>query len=70
MLLLYGINCASGAMVSWGKLSIDGSWSSTLPAGLSFRNSGVLFVSPIFVSTTSSLTPTYSAAIRALTEFW
>jgi len=40
-----------------------------LPSGLSFRKAGVLFVTPISKGGWSSLTPLYSAAIRALAAF-
>jgi hypothetical protein len=42
----------------------------TLPFGFSFRNSGVLFVTPIWKSDgTSMSTPTYCAAMSALLAF-
>lgn len=42
----------------------------TFPRGLSFRNSGVVFVTPIWNDGVSSIfTPTYSAAISALNTF-
>ena len=70
MQLLHGVSDPSGAVLLGERRWIDSSWSCTLPAGFSARYSGVLFVSPIVATTTSSSTPTYSAAIRALTEFW
>ena len=42
---------------------------STLPKGLSLRNSGVLFVLPISIGGTSIFAPTYLAAIKALKAF-